>query len=68
MYFIHEEMLTGKIIMEALEPIPTKGLTLDDMDDLMNKVYEVMSAKNDEFRAMLKEENKLGNLPCCRNL
>lgn len=61
-------MFPGKIIMEALEPIPTKGLTLDDMDDLMDRVYKVMSAKNDEFRAMLKEQNKQGKLPFCRNL
>ncbi|XP_065202398.1 1-acyl-sn-glycerol-3-phosphate acyltransferase beta-like isoform X1 [Planococcus citri] len=58
----------GKVIVEALEPIPTKGLTLDDIDTLIEKVYNLMSAKNDEFRAMLKKQREQGKLPCCRNL
>lgn len=54
--------------MEALEPIPTKGLTLNDLDDLVAKVYKLMSEKYDEFRVTLKEKRDLGQLPCCKNL
>lgn len=54
--------------MEALEPIPTTGLTLEDLNPLIEKVYTLMSAKNDEFRRMLKEQKENGKLPCCRNL
>lgn len=54
--------------MEALEPIPTEGLTLNEMDDLMAKAYKLMSNKYDEVRIMLKEKHSLGQLPCCKNL
>ncbi len=62
------QLTIGKIIMEALEPIPTKGLTLKDTDDLMAKVYKIMSDKNDELRTMLRSEYKQGKLPFCKNL
>lgn len=58
----------GKVILEALDPIPTKGLTLDDIDDLIEKVYNLMQAKNNEFREMLRNKAKRGELPCCKNL
>jgi site-specific DNA-adenine methylase len=54
--------------MEVLEPIPTKGLTLKDMDDLMTRVYQVMADKNDELRARMKQLKESGQLPDCRNL
>ena len=60
--------VSGKIIMEVLEPISTKGLTLDDMDDLMARVYKIMSDKNDELRAEMKKLKEMGQLPDCRNL
>lgn len=67
-YLIIFLFIIGKVIMEALEPIPTKGLTLNDIDTLIEKVYNLMSAKNDEFRRMLKMEQQHGKLPCCKNL
>lgn len=54
--------------MQALEPIPTQGLSLNDMDDLIAEVYKLMSNKFDEFRVMLKEKHEQGQLPCCKNL
>lgn len=53
--------------MEALEPIPTKGLTLNDMDDLIARTYKVMSNKYDEFQASLKKKLDQGQPPCCKN-
>ncbi|KAK7580703.1 hypothetical protein V9T40_001332 [Parthenolecanium corni] len=64
-YFIDRKTMyfgKGKVIMEALEPIPTKGLTLNDLDDLVAKVYKLMSEKYDEFRVTLKEKRDLGGI------
>lgn len=36
--------------MDVLEPIPTKGLTVNDLDDLMKKSYNLMSARNEQLR------------------
>ncbi|XP_077287330.1 1-acyl-sn-glycerol-3-phosphate acyltransferase beta-like [Arctopsyche grandis] len=44
-YFINREKKffgKGRVIITCLDPIETKGLTLDDMDDLMKKVRDAM--------------------------
>lgn len=41
--------------MEVLEPIQTKGLTVNDLDNLIEKTYSIMSTKNDELRKEIKE-------------
>jgi 1-acyl-sn-glycerol-3-phosphate acyltransferase len=47
---------SGKIISKILPPIPTKGLTLDDVDELMNKTHQL-------FQNTLEElDNELSNL------
>lgn len=43
---------TGKVIISALPPIPTEGLTMDDIDGLMQRVRENMV---EEFSKMSKE-------------
>lgn len=37
------QLRPGRIDVEVLEPIPTEGLTLDDVQDLRKKLYEVMA-------------------------
>ena len=59
--------VTGRIVMEVLDPIPTEGLTFDDMDDLISKVYKIMSNKNDELRAEFKKLKDAGLLTHCKN-
>ena len=54
--------------MEVLEPISTQGLTLQDMDDLIAKVYVLMSNKNDQLRDHFKKLKELNQLPDCYNL
>jgi hypothetical protein len=36
-------IIIGKMIIQALPEIPTKGLTLDDLDVLMERTRNVMS-------------------------
>ncbi|CAK1599659.1 unnamed protein product [Parnassius mnemosyne] len=46
-YFINNEHGTfnkGHIVIQCLDPIPTKGLTLDDVEKLTNQVREKMLA------------------------
>lgn len=35
-------LFLGNIIITTLPPIPTKGLTKDDVEELMNRTYEAM--------------------------
>lgn len=52
-YFVDKEkkhFYRGKAVINVLEPIQTKGLTLNDLDDLIENVYNVMSLKNTELR------------------
>lgn len=42
----------GEIIIEALPPIPTEGLTVGDIDELMQKTRQLMS---DKFTENTKE-------------
>lgn len=54
-YFLDDRRRTldsGKVIISALPPIPTEGLTMDDVDDLMQKVRENMM---EEFSKMTRE-------------
>lgn len=43
---------SGEIIIEALPEIPTKGLTHDDINDLMEKTRQLMT---DKFTEITKE-------------
>lgn len=70
-YFINSKTAyfgKGKVIMEALQPIPTRGLTLEDLDDLMAMVYYIMQQKNDELRAEIKKKKALGELHDCSSI
>ncbi|HAZ14994.1 MAG: hypothetical protein A2X86_21935 [Bdellovibrionales bacterium GWA2_49_15] len=40
---------SGKIIGEALSPIPTRGLTLQDVPVLMATIYDLMKAKQEQL-------------------
>lgn len=40
--------ILGKIIITTLEAIPTEGLTLDDLEDLMDRTHSAMSKVFDE--------------------
>lgn len=42
----------GKMIIQALPEIPTKGLTLDDLDSLIERTRNVMS---ETFQSLLTE-------------
>ena len=42
----------GNVIISALPPVPTRGLTIGDVDNLMQQVRESML---DEFERMSKE-------------
>lgn len=42
----------GKMIIQALPEIPTKGLTLDDLDSLMERTRNVMS---ETYQSLLTE-------------
>ncbi|KAF9795286.1 hypothetical protein SFRURICE_004658, partial [Spodoptera frugiperda] len=45
-YFINKEKYIfnkGHVIIQCLEPVPTTGLTMDDVPDLINKIHEKMS-------------------------
>nr|AIN34714.1 fatty alcohol acetyltransferase [Agrotis segetum] len=51
-YFINKEKYIfnkGHIIIQCLEPVPTKGLTMDDVPELINKVHQQMSATYKEL-------------------
>ncbi|KAJ1520860.1 hypothetical protein ONE63_003947 [Megalurothrips usitatus] len=61
-YFLDDGRRTldsGNVIISALPPISTEGLTMDDVDTLMQKVHETMV---DEFNKMTREV-KLDLLP-----
>lgn len=45
----------GKISITALPPIPTKGLTLNDLDALMERVHNIMSSAFQEANKDIKE-------------
>ncbi|XP_026323912.1 1-acyl-sn-glycerol-3-phosphate acyltransferase beta-like [Hyposmocoma kahamanoa] len=54
-YFINEQKSIfneGHIIIKCLNPIPTTGLTMDDLPKLMNRVHELMDI---EFKKLSKE-------------
>ena len=34
--------LTGNMIIQCLEPVPTEGLTVDDLPELIERVHKVM--------------------------
>jgi len=44
--------ISGEIIMEALSPIPTRGLSANDIDQLMQQTRQLMI---DTFNANTKE-------------
>jgi predicted PurR-regulated permease PerM len=45
-------VVVGKMIIQALPEIPTKGLTLDDLDSLMERTRNVMS---ETYQSLLTE-------------
>lgn len=44
----------GKVIVTALPPIETKGLKIEDMDDLMARTHAIMSKTFDESSIEVK--------------
>lgn len=36
-------LFSGYVIIKCLEPVPTKGLTQDDIPNLIQKIHEQMS-------------------------
>jgi hypothetical protein len=48
-------IVTGKMIIQALPEISTEGLTLDDVDMLMERTRKVMC---DTFESLVTEVNK----------
>lgn len=57
-YFIDgskQRFRRGKMIIDVLEPIPTEGLTLDDLDTLRQRVYDVMSSAYDKLKLEVKQ-------------
>ncbi|CAK1599661.1 unnamed protein product [Parnassius mnemosyne] len=60
-YFINNEKKIfnkGHVVMQCLDPIPTKGLTLDDVKELTNQVREKMMTV---YKDLYKEV--IANLP-----
>ncbi|XP_066902853.1 1-acyl-sn-glycerol-3-phosphate acyltransferase alpha [Halyomorpha halys] len=49
---VNKTFSKGKMVISVLEPISTKGLTLDDVDSLKEKTYKLMS---EEFEKLQKE-------------
>jgi hypothetical protein len=47
--------IIGKMIIQALPEIPTEGLTLDDVDELMEKTRKVMC---ETFESLVTEVNR----------
>ncbi|KAG5682758.1 hypothetical protein PVAND_012091 [Polypedilum vanderplanki] len=61
-YFLDPKKMifnSGKIIIEVLPEIPTKGLKLSDLDTLMEKTRNVMVKKFDELNNELRLNNNL---------
>lgn len=57
-YFINDEKKCfgrGKMIIQALPEIPTEGLTLDDVDELMERTRKVMS---ETFESLVTEVSR----------
>lgn len=42
-------MISGHVIIQCLEPISTKGLTSEDLPDLISRVHEKMTAAYKEL-------------------
>ncbi|KAL1131722.1 hypothetical protein AAG570_011335 [Ranatra chinensis] len=52
-YFINSKEKSfsrGEVIISTLEPVPTVGLTLNDLDPLMEQIHKLMSAKYSELQ------------------
>jgi predicted PurR-regulated permease PerM len=47
--------IIGKMIIQALPEIPTEGLTLDDVDELMERTRKVMS---ETFESLVTEVSR----------
>jgi lysophosphatidate acyltransferase len=48
-------IISGKMIIQALPAIPTEGLTLDDVDLLMERTRKVMC---ETFESLVTEVNR----------
>ncbi|RZF34935.1 hypothetical protein LSTR_LSTR011429 [Laodelphax striatellus] len=48
----------GQVIIEALPPISTKGLTMDDMDNLVQKTWTIMQDKYKLLQQEVASRNK----------
>lgn len=50
--------VSGQVIITALPPISTVGMSIDDVQDLMDKtrnlMYEVFKSTNEEMQRSLK--------------
>jgi hypothetical protein len=51
------------MIMQVLEPIPTKGMTLDDLDSLIEKTHNLMA---DTYSQLMKEVAQYKSLNQCK--
>lgn len=49
------DFIVGKVIVTPLPPIPTEGLTSDDVDKLIERTREVMIATFQEVNKEVKE-------------
>lgn len=52
----------GKLIIDIMPPIPTKGLTLDDADRLREQTRQMMAEKLEALDAEVLAEKKTANL------
>jgi hypothetical protein len=47
------------VIISCLEPIPTEGLTMDDVDKLMQKAADVMQEEYTKITNEVKRKTKI---------
>jgi len=50
---------SGKILAEILEPIPTKGKTREDLDDILNESFEKMNNCFNRLNEELSKKSKI---------
>ncbi|CAH0722447.1 unnamed protein product, partial [Brenthis ino] len=56
-YFINNEKQifnNGHVIIQCLEAVPTEGLTMDDVPDLMGRIYNIMDRTYKELLLEVK--------------
>jgi len=54
-------LFAGEVIIKALPPVPTKGLTADEINDLIEKIHNIMETEYgimyDEIASKLPKEH-----------